>query len=323
MKDILVLAEHMRGGLREITYELLDAANQLAGENGLLSTALLLCGNAQGMPDDLGPFCDKVLVMEHPELENYNADPYCKALERVISLKRPFLTLIGHTANGMDLIPSISYRLGIPAVTDCLEIVLKGDRLECMRQIYGGKIFERIRLKNSDQYMLSLRPGASAGRGLAGKEAELEHVPPPDWGGLRGRRFISLYEPEIDDVDISTADVLVSVGRGIGKPENIGVVKDLVEALGAVLSCSRPVADKGWLPKSRQVGTSGKTVKPKVYVALGISGAYQHQEGMKNAGTIIAVNKDPRAPIFKFAHYGIVADIMKAVPLLKELLDKN
>ena len=168
------------------------------------------------------------------------------------------------------------------------------------------------------QYLVTVRPGSFSSKMAEGKFATVIDLSPPVWDGLRGRRFIGYIEPEAEDVDISDADILVSIGRGIGKPENIPLAEAFAEAIGATLSCSRPVADKGWLPKSRQVGTSGKTVRPKVYIALGISGAFQHQAGMKNSETIIAVNKDPKAPIFKVAHYGIVGDIFQVLPILTE-----
>ena len=151
----------------------------------------------------------------------------------------------------------------------------------------------------------------------------METFPPPDWTNLKGRQFLKYLEAELGDVDIAAADILVSIGRGIGKKENIPIVQDFADLIGATLSCSRPVDDEEWLPKSRQVGTSGKTVRPKIYIALGISGAYQHQAGMKNADTIIAVNKDPKAPIFNVAHYGIVEDLFKVLPLLSEKFAKK
>jgi len=175
-----------------------------------------------------------------------------------------------------------------------------------------------LKLKPSRQYLATIRPGSFASEARDQKRAEVVELAQPSWENQLRRKFIGYIEPEIEDVDISDADILVSIGRGIGKPENIPIAEAFAEAIGATLSCSRPVADKGWLPKSRQVGTSGKTVRPKVYIALGISGAFQHQAGMKNSGTIIAVNKDPKAPIFKVAHYGIVGDIFQVLPMLTE-----
>jgi electron transfer flavoprotein alpha subunit len=177
-------------------------------------------------------------------------------------------------------------------------------------------------MKPSDRYLITLRPGSIPAEPDSGKSGEIEELPIPDWSGLKGRRFLEYLEAALEDVDIAAADILVSIGRGIGKPENIPIAQDFADAIGATLACSRPVADKEWLPKSRQVGTSGKTVRPKIYLALGISGAFQHQAGMKNSGTIIAVNKDPKAPIFNVAHYGIVADLFQVLPVLQEKFAK-
>ncbi|MCK4788217.1 MAG: electron transfer flavoprotein subunit alpha/FixB family protein [Desulfobacteraceae bacterium] len=323
MKEILVLAEHRRGELRDITFEMLSMANRLAGENDMTVTALFLGHEASDLSDGLKGACDSIVIMDDPELANCNADPYLVAMELILKERKPLLTLIGHTAAGMDLAPALATRLSLPLATDCLEVNLVEGRLEVIRQIYGGKINAYLTMKPFDQYLISIRPGSAAAEAEQGKSGATETVPVPSWEDLKGRRFLDYLEAELEDIDIAAADILVSIGRGIGKPENIPVAQEFADAIGATLACSRPVADKEWLPKSRQVGTSGKTVNPKIYIALGISGAFQHQAGMKNANTIIAVNKDARAPIFNVAHYGIVDDLFKVLPLLKEKFTKK
>ena len=323
MKEILVLAEHRRGELRDITFEMLSMANRLAGENDMTVTSLFLGHEASDLSDGLKGACDSIVIMDDPELANYNADPYLVALELVLKERKPLLTLIGHTAAGMDLAPALATRLSLPLATDCLEANLVEGRLEVIRQIYGGKINAYLTMKPFDQYLISIRPGSAAAEAEQGKSGATETVPVPSWADLKGRRFLDYLEAELEDIDIAVADILVSIGRGIGKPENIPVAQEFADAIGATLACSRPVADKDRLPKSRQVGTSCKTVNPKIYIALGISGAFQHQAGMKNANTIIAVNKDSRAPIFNVAHYGIVDDLFKVLPLLKEKFTKK
>jgi len=323
MDEILVLAEHRQGELRDITLEMLAAANTLGRENDLTTAALLLGHETSSLSGKLKGACDKVLVMEDPELAHYNADQYLMAMETVFRERKPLLTLIGHTAIGMDLAPAMAARLSLPLVTDCAELSLEEGRLGVLRQIYGGKINAQLAMKPSDHYLISLRTGSFEAEVEQGKSGDVETIPAPDWTNLRGRKFLGYVEAELADVDIAAADILVSIGRGIGKPENIPLAQEFADAIGATLSCSRPVADEEWLPKSRQVGTSGKTVRPKVYIALGISGAYQHQAGMKNADTIIAVNKDPMAPIFAIAHYGIVDDLLKVLPLLTEKFAKK
>jgi electron transfer flavoprotein alpha subunit len=318
MGEILVLAEHRKGQLHDVTYEMLTLANRLADENKADVTVVVLQDRGSGLQDMLKNACDRVLVMEDPELADYSADQYLLALAAVIKDRKPVLTLIGHTSAGMDLAPALASRMSAPLVTDCVEVWMTEMGLEVLRQIYGGKVNARLVMKPSDHYIVSIRTGTFSAEVDQGKSGDVEIIPAPGWEGLSGRRFIEYLEEEIKDVDITHADILVSIGRGIGKPDNIPVAQEFADAIGATLSCSRPVADKGWLPKSRQVGTSGKTVRPKIYIALGISGAFQHQAGMKNSDTIIAVNRDPKAPIFNIAHYGIMADLFQVLPLLTE-----
>jgi len=323
MDEIMVLAEHRGGELRDITFEMLTMANKLGKKNDLAVTALFLGNEASDLSERLKGACDAILLMEDSELANYSADQYIMAMETVIKTRNPTLTLIGHTAMGMDLAPAMATRLSLPLATDCLEINLAERRLDVLRQIYGGKINARLAMKPSDKYLITLRPGSFDAEAEQGKSADVQTVPAPSWTNLRGRQFLGYLEAELEDVDIAAADILVSIGRGIGKPENIPLAQEFADSIGATLSCSRPVADEEWLPKSRQVGTSGKTVRPKIYIALGISGAYQHQAGMKNADTIIAVNTDPRAPIFTIAHYGIVEDMFQVLSLLTEKFAKK
>jgi electron transfer flavoprotein alpha subunit len=318
MGEILVLAEHRAGELRDITFEMLTLANRLGKEHGLAVTVIFLGHESSDLTRKLTGACDTVLVMEDPELANYNADPYLIALEEVIKDRNPILTIIGHTSMGMDLVPALATRLSLPLVTDCAKVNLAEGRLEVMRQIYGGKIEAQLTMKPSDRYLISLRTGSVDAQAEQGKSGNLEALSAPSWANARGRRFLNYLEAKLEDVDIGAADILVSIGRGIGKPENISLAQEFADSIGATLACSRPVADEQWLPKSRQVGTSGKTVRPKIYIALGISGAYQHQAGMKNSEVIIAVNTDPKAPIFNIAHYGIVADMLEVLPQLTE-----
>jgi electron transfer flavoprotein alpha subunit len=322
MDEIMVLAEHRGGELRDVTFEMLTMANKLSKENDIAVTALFLGHEASDLSERLKGACDTILLMEDPELAHYNADQYLMAIETVIKNRNPIVTMIGHTAMGMDLAPAMAARLSLPLVTDCVAVNVVDKKLDVLRQIYGGKINAHLTMKPSDQYLITLRPGSFDAEVEQGKSADAQTVSAPSWTDLRGRQFLGYLEAKLEDVDIAAADILVSIGRGIGKPENIPIVQEFADSIGATLSCSRPVADEEWLPKSRQVGTSGKTVRPKIYIALGISGAYQHQAGMKNADTIIAVNTDPRAPIFTIAHYGIVEDMLKVLPLLTEKFAK-
>lgn len=319
MPEIFVITEHRKGKFRDVTFEMLALADKIASANDCSVTAVLLTDHAYGLAEELKSACDCVLIAEDPALANYSADEYLAVLEKIIAKKNPLLTLVGNTAMGMDLAPAMSTRFSIPCVSDCVNVEISDNAsLKLERQIYGGKINACLLMKPSSKYIATVRAGTFPADRDRGKNAKIENFPVPAFDNLGKRQFIEYIEEITEDVDITAADILVSVGRGIGKPENIALAQEFADAIGATVSCSRPVADKGWLPKSRQVGTSGKTVKPKIYIALGISGAFQHQAGMKNAETIIAVNKDPNAPIFNIAHYGIVMDLFQFLPKITE-----
>jgi electron transfer flavoprotein alpha subunit len=317
MEEILIITEHRQGNFREVTFELVGFATGLA-EDRNLSVAAVVLGLPKQNAEKLQQICDTVLFSEEKRLADYNAPDYLATLCPLIADRRPRLVVMGHTAQGMDLAPALALAAGIPLVTDCLDFQWNETGAEVNRQLYAGKIGARFTLKPADAHMITLRPGEWEAPADTGKTGILESLPVPDTAPPGSRRFIEYLAAGTEDVNIQDADILVSVGRGIGKPENIPLAEALAQAVGGTLSCSRPVADNEWLPKSRQVGTSGKTVRPKLYIALGISGAFQHQAGMKNAETIIAVNTDPAAPIFSVAHYGIVGDILEVLPILTE-----
>jgi electron transfer flavoprotein alpha subunit len=232
--------------------------------------------------------------------------------------KAPALVLMGNTSYGMELAPRLAAGLKWPLTTDCVDVEVNGGAVEGIRKMYSDKVNVRIGFKGAAHCLVTLRAGSFPAEIEAAFDGEVVSVPSPLTTEIQARKFVEFIEAVAGDVDITRADILVSVGRGIGDVANIPLAEALAQALGGVLSCSRPVVDKKWLPKERQVGTSGKTVKPKVYIALGISGSFQHIAGMKNAGTIIAVNKDPNAPIFGAAHFGIVDDLLKVLPVLTE-----
>jgi electron transfer flavoprotein alpha subunit len=318
MKEILVLAEHRGGELRDITWEMLSKGRQLAEALGAEVSVALLGKDVKALAEALRPRANRVLWVEDERLEHFNTETYEKVLASLLGERQPLLTLIGQTATGMDLAPGLAARLKMALATDCIGIEPDGERFAITRQVYGGKVNARVSFLKKRPYMVTVRPGAFPVVEKDSLAGDIDPLVTPLSDEALARRFIGFVEAAAGEVDISQADVLVSVGRGIKDPENIPMVKELADALGGALSCSRPVVDKKWLPKSCQVGTSGKTVKPKVYIAIGISGAFQHIAGMKGAGTVIAINKDPKAPIFNVAHYGIVGDLFKIVPVLKE-----
>ena len=316
MADILVLVEHRRGEIRDITFEMLMKGKTLSEKTGKSLTALLLGNDVGEMAEGLKDLANRVVLIEDPKLENFNSEIYQRVLGNVIEQEKPFLLLIGHTAFGMDLAPSLATQMKAPLATDCTDVMVDDDQIRAIRQTYGGKLNVDVRLKPAPCSMVTVRPASVSVEdySLAG---EITRVTSPLTEEIASKRFLEYVEAAAGEVDITQANILVSVGRGIKDPENIPMVQELANSLGATLSCSRPVVDKKWLPKDRQVGTSGKTVKPTVYIAIGISGAFQHIAGMKGSGTIIAINRDPKAPIFNVAHYGIVGDLFKIVPALK------
>jgi len=316
MKEIFVLAEHRRGELRDITFEMLTKGRELSQKKNLDLTAVLLGYNVKEFAKKLADQAKRVLIVDDARLENFNAEAYQKVLSHLISERKPSLTLIGHTAFGIDLAPSLATELNVPLATDCIDVDFEEEKLVVVRQVYGGKVNVKASLRTSENYIVTLRPATFEAQEAEPLGGETIEVPSPLKEDIPYKRFIEYFEPPAGEVDITAADILVSVGRGVKDAENMPMVEKLAKAIGGVVSCSRPIVDKGWLPSDRQVGTSGKTVKPKLYIAVGISGAFQHVSGMKNSDLIIAVNKDPKAPIFRAADYGVVEDLFKVVPIL-------
>jgi electron transfer flavoprotein alpha subunit len=262
---------------------------------------------------------DAVVLCEAPELAHFTPEAHQRALAAVLPPRAPRVTLIASTAMGMDLAAGLSGALGWPLVAYCRDVRLEGDRLVATSQIYGGKLLVEAETEGPSA-LCAVLPGAwPAEAGRAAGTPAVEAAAPPAAGAPRVR-FVRLVRPEGGDVDITRERVLVSVGRGIGSQDNLAVVEELAEALGAAVSASRPIVDQGWLPRTRQVGKSGMTVTPQVYLAVGISGAPEHLEGMRGAECIVAVNTDPNAPIFGVAHYGVVADLFDVLPALTDKL---
>lgn len=315
--DVFVFAEHLGGKIDDVTFELLGKGRELADAFGGHLVAVLLGNNVKGLAGELGA-ADKVLVMEHPQLANFNPDAYEKALLAVLKDQQPRTTLVPYSSMGMDLAAAASAALNIPLVSYVVDVKVEGGKLVTVSQLYGGKVNAESQF-DGDQALISVIAGSFPAD--AGKKAgapTVEEVAAPSDLDTVCTRFRKLIEPEAGDVDITQQDVLISIGRGIQSEDNIPLAQELADVLGGAVSCSRPIVDNKWLPKTRQVGKSGLKVKPKLYLALGISGAPEHIEGMKDAELIIAVNADPEAPIFEYAHYGVVGDLFDLIPALKE-----
>jgi len=313
-RKVLVVAEHRAGALAESTLEAAGAGLGLGGE----VTAALLAADPAGLE---GPLLGRVPRLEkiiHPGLAEYNPEAFLEPLSRLIQDLSPGLVLMAHTSQGMDLAPALAGRLGLPLATGCTRVEEKEGAFLVGRPVYGGKLTEELKLGPHPTVVLTLQTGAFAPPPEGPVETRVRETVPEALSPRHLRRFVERLAAARDEVDITAADILVSVGRGIGSAENIERAQALADRLGATLACSRPVADAGWLPKSRQVGTSGQSVRPKVYLALGISGAFQHLAGIGGAQTVIAVNKDPKAPIFQEADYGLVADLFQVLDQLAE-----
>jgi electron transfer flavoprotein alpha subunit len=310
--SVLVVAEHLRGQIRDVTLELITAARDL---DGPIAVAVIA--------RDPSRFADQVNVEPVDEIvnvavepEEYENDVYAAAVEALIRERQPDVTLTGFTINSMGFVPAVAARLGLGFASDVLSFRRDGDELVAERSFYGAKVNAEVEFPGKSQVILMLRPTSWAPAQGSGSASRSDFEAPSVEPRARHRDFVEVAQ---GDVDIATADFLLSVGRGIGEKENLPQFEQLAEKLGATLSVSRPIVDSGWVPNTRQVGQSGKTVKPKIYLALGISGAVQHLAGMKTADTIIAVNSDPEAPIFNVAHYGAVADLFEVAEELEKI----
>lgn len=315
--DILVLAEVQRGTLADVTFELLAAARGLAAASGGEVVASVLSENGAAFVPALGA-ADCIVLADHPALANYAPEPFLAALAEIVSARAPRAVLIGATSMGWDLAPLLAARLDAPLALGCKEIAAEDWALRVTASFCGGKMLAELRIDRAPAVLMVL-PGAFRAAEPAGK-AQVEPWKFAASLEPAAIRFEEFLLPEAGDVDITQQDVLVAVGRGIQQKENVELAEQLAQALGGAVCASRPVVDQGWLPATRQVGKSGMTVKPKLYLALGISGAPEHQEGMKNSGLIVAINTDPRAPIFDIAHYGAQVDALELLPSLVEAI---
>ena len=310
--SVLVVAEHLRGQVRPITLELVSAAKELQEE----TVVAVIAKDPAAIADQVDVEGVGEIITLQVEREEFENDVYREAVEQLISERSPSVILVGFTINSMGFAPAVAAKLGLGFASDIFALGREGGDLVAQRSFYGSKVNAEVDFPGHERVLLMIRPTSwppAEGAGAA-VEAQLEAT----ISGSRARHQ-EFQEVAAGDVDITTADFLLSVGRGVGEKENLAQFEELAERMGATLSVSRPLVDQGWMPNSRQVGQSGKTVKPKVYLALGISGAVQHLAGMKTSGTIIAVNTDPEAAIFNVAHYGAVADLFEVAEELEKL----
>lgn len=313
--DIYVVIEHLRGQVADISYVMLAAGRVLAGGTGGKVAAVLLGHGAQDLAGDLDADCR--YYIDHLALADFTPEAYQQVLAQVISSNAPRIVLFGDTSVGADVAGVLSARLGLPLVSHCRMVNAGNGGLTFTSQICGGKVMAEGELPGPTTLVTMVPGGFKPEQGRSSQSPPLEELQCPELGDLRVT-LNEYIEPEIGDVDITRESFLVAVGRGIEREDNIELAEELAEALGGVVCASRPVVDQGWLPVSRMVGKSGKAVKPSVYLALGISGAPEHVEGMGDSETIIAINTDPNAPIFDVAKYGAEVDLLDLLPVLTE-----
>jgi electron transfer flavoprotein alpha subunit len=323
---ILVITEQRQGKLNPTSFETLAAAQQIAEANAASVSAVVLGKGVSSLADAVASKnVAEVLLIEHNLLENYTPDGYCIALKQVIESAKPDLVLFPHTYQVRDFAPKLAASLGKAMIGDCIGFRSEGSKLIFVRQMFQGKTAADVTFTASAPWFASFQSGAF--------RADLLSARPPGKApidvvaiDLRSEQIrtkpLELFKEAKSAVDLTQAPIIVSVGRGIKAPENIPQAEALAKAIGGELAASRPICDEGWLPMERQIGSSGQTVAPKLYLALGISGAIQHVVGMKGARTIVAINKDQNAPIFEIADYGVVADIFEIMPALTEELQK-
>ncbi|MDO4167127.1 MAG: electron transfer flavoprotein subunit alpha/FixB family protein [Eubacteriales bacterium] len=334
-KGVYVFAQQVDNELSGIAFELLGKAKDLAADLSTDVTAVLIGSDVKGLVDQLAEYgADKVIVVDDPELKNYRTEPYAHALASVINEYKPEIMLVGATAIGRDLGPIVSARVATGLTADCTVLEIgdfplnpipgkeqKHNQLLMTRPAFGGNTIATIACPDNRPQMATVRPGVMQKIApIAGAKAEVIEYNP---GFTPNDKYVEILEivKELNDtVDIQEAKILVSGGRGVGSKENFQLLEDLAAAIGGTVSCSRAVVDNGWLPKELQVGQTGKTVRPNVYFAIGISGAIQHTAGMEESDIIVAINKDETAPIFDVADYGVVGDLNKIVPKLTEAL---
>jgi electron transfer flavoprotein alpha subunit len=319
---ILVIAEHRDSKLRPVTNELLAFAVQAGRDFNQPVAAALLGAGVSAVADELkARKIDKVFVAEDAALAEYTPDHYVNALKSVIDREKPFLVVAAHSTQGLDFMPRLAVTLRRPLIAGCVDYSNDGGRLILTRQVFNAKMNMKAAPRGEPPYLATISPGAFPPDEIeTGGNAEIVPVELDLAAVTSRRRVVERSEAPKGQTDLTSAPIIVAGGRGLKQKENFSLIFELAEALGGAVGASRPVVDAEWLPREYQIGSSGQTVAPKLYFAVGISGAIQHLVGMQGARCIVAINKDAEAPIFKVAHYGIADDLFKVVPALTKLM---
>lgn len=316
--DVLVVAEHREGALVGLTLELVTAARRMTASSGGSVKALLL-GGSDAIAGSIAATGVEVLHASDPAWEHYTVGGYTQGVAAALSDHAARAVLFPHSSQGFDVAPCLAATVHAPIVTNVVDVAIDGEALVATRRILNEKVQVDFAVTSTAPWIVTVRPAAFKGAGAADGGRVTPISLPVDASKIR-TRFLRYEKPTVQDIDISGADVVVSAGRGIQKKENLGLVEEFARLLGGVVGASRPLTDLEWLPKTRQVGQSGKTVRPKLYIACGISGAMQHIAGMKDSGLIVAINTDPSAPIFEVAHVGLTANVLELIPIVVKAL---
>lgn len=337
-KGIYVFAQQVDNEISSIAFELLGKAKDLAKDLNTDVTAMLLGSGVKGLADQLAEYgADKVIVVDDPELKDYRTEPYAHALASIINKYKPEIVLVGATAIGRDLGPRVSARVATGLTADCTVLEIGDFPLQAVpgqeqlhnqllmtRPAFGGNTIATIACPDNRPQMATVRPGVMQKiTPIKGAKANVVEFNPGFTPNNRYVEILNVVKAVKNTANIMDAKILVSGGRGVGSKENFQLLEDLAEVLGGTVSCSRAVVENGWLPVDLQVGQTGKTVRPQIYFAIGISGAIQHVAGMEDSDLIVAINKDEDAPIFDVADYGLVGDLNKIVPALTKALKEE
>ncbi len=323
--SILVVVEQREGKLNRVSWETLTAGQALSAETGWPLEAAVAGGDVGALASEVaGKKLSKSYAIQSPKLEPYTPDAFALALKQFLSQHQPKLVLMPHTYQVRDFVPKLATAMGRTAISDCIGYKKEGDKLVFTRQMFQGKLAADVAFACDAPWFVTFQNGAFRGdkveAGASAAPVETVAVDIPD-GAIRNKPQ-EVFKEAKQAVDLTQAEIIVAVGRGIKEQKNIEIAKQLADALGGEIAASRPICDSGWLPMDRQIGSSGQTVAPKLYLALGISGAIQHIVGMKGSRTIIAVNKDSEAPIFEIADYAVVGNLFDIVPPLIEEVKK-
>jgi len=319
--DILIVLEESNGQIHRMGLESIAAGQRLSDEMGLTAGALVLGGNADGLADQASKYhLGEVLKVNDALLESYSADGYSEAVKQIIDQENPTYVLFGHTYQVRDYVPRLSAKLNKPFLVDNIAIRVENGQPIFTKQMFNAKLSADVDANGSGPFLISFQSAAFSMDAVAAGSASIRESTVQLDSAMIRTKSEPPFQEEAGGVDLTSANIIVSIGRGIGKEENIPLAVELSKALGGELAASRPVVDSGWLPSAHQIGSSGQSVSPKLYLALGISGAIQHVVGMKGSKNIVTINKDPDAPIFEISDYGVVGDILEIIPKLTEAI---